>query len=117
MSRPLLLAALVAGLCVHGAASAPLAGPPGEAACLQHVIAVQKQAEALPDGDLTRRFAETDLAQAMQELGAGDPEECIELAERAEQTLEARPYVLRPGEVAHGGGPDSPSPAPFPAPR
>lgn len=79
-------------------------------ACAAAVTAMRVRAGALPAGDLSRRFAEADLANAMAELEAGDPNECEELVEHAGHVIETRPYVLRPGEVLHGYGPDGPLP-------
>lgn len=85
--------------------------------CAAAVMAMRVRAAALPAGDLSRRFAEADLANAMAELEAGDPDECEELVEHAGHVIETRPYVLRPGEVLHGYGPDGPLPASVALPR
>lgn len=80
-------------------------------ACAAAVTAMRVRAAALPAGDLSRRFAEADLANAMAELEAGDPGECEELVEHAAHVIETRPYILWPGEMLHGYGPDGPLPA------
>lgn len=89
---------------------------PGQAeephACVAAVAAMRIRAAALPDNDLSRRFAETDLRAALDELGAGDPEECEELVEHAGHIIATRPYALRPGEALDGYGPDGPLQAP-----
>jgi hypothetical protein len=85
--------------------------------CAAAVAAMRVRAAELPAGDLSRRFAETELASAMAELEAGDPDECEEMVERAGHIVETRPYALRPGEMLHGYGPDGPLQAAAAPPR
>lgn len=76
-------------------------------ACAEAVEHARLQAAALPANDLSRRFAEHDLRTALIELGAGDPDECAELVQRAVEVIATRPYVLRPGERLNGYGPEA----------
>lgn len=77
-------------------------------ACTANVAAVRARAEMMPQGDLSRRFAENDLDTALTELAAGEVDECHELVARAIRTISVRPYQLYPGEVLDGYGPDAP---------
>ena len=77
-------------------------------ACMASVAAVRARAETMPQGDLSRRFAENDLDTALSEMAAGDVDECHELVARATRTIRVRPYQLHPGEVLDGYGPGSP---------
>ncbi len=87
-------------------------------ACRTTVAQLRERAAALPVDDLSRRFAERDLDTALLELAAGDGEDCELAAARAAHAIEARPYLLRPGEVLNGYGPDGPLLAgPVAAPR
>ena len=72
----------------------------------QACMSARSRAVALPVGDPSRRFAESDLATALTEMASGEVEECPELVERALHVIETRPYRLRPGEVMNGYGPD-----------
>ncbi len=77
-------------------------------ACIASVAAVRAQAETLPEGDLSRRFAENALDTALIEIAAGDADECHVFVERAIHTLSVRPYQLYPGEVLDRHSPDTP---------
>lgn len=79
------------------------------AECVAGVARLREQASALPADDLSRRFAETDLRNALTEAEAGDVDECPILLDRVEQTLRNRPFNLRPGETLRGYGPDDPA--------
>ena len=78
-------------------------------ACMASVAAARARAETMPQGDLSRRFAENDLDTALAEMAGGDVDECHELIERAIHTIRVRPYRLHPGEVLDGYGPDRPN--------
>lgn len=77
-------------------------------ACMASVAAVRARAETMPQGDLSRRFAENDLDTALAEIAAGDADECHHFVARAIRTIRMRPYQLYPGEVLNGYGPDNP---------
>ena len=114
MTRCTLPAAI---LLLAAAAGSAFADEEAEA-CRRTVAALRVRAAALPAEDLSRRFAERDLETALLELAAGDGEDCEMAAARAEHTIRTRPYVLRPGEVLDGYGPDGPRLAgPAAAPR
>lgn len=98
---------LPAVLLLAAAAGPGLAADDAQA-CAGTVAALRLRAAALPASDLSRRVAERELDQAMLELAAGDAEDCEMIAARAGHTIEARPYVLRPGEILDGYGPDGP---------
>lgn len=80
-----------------------LAGPvwagPEEQACLAELAAARTYAATLPAGDLSRRFAETELNTAETELNAGEVEDCGPAIAHARWVVRARPYALRPGET------------------
>ena len=80
-----------------------LAGPamagPEEEACLAGLALARSYAATLPTGDLSRRFAETELNTAETELNSGEVEECAPAIEHARWIVLARPYRLLPGEV------------------
>lgn len=78
-----------------------------EQACIAEVADLRVRAATLPQGDLSRRFAEHDLDTALREMAAGDVDECPVLIERARHTITTRPYILRPGETLDGYGPDT----------
>ncbi len=101
------LAALAAILTL-GLAAAPAQAEWDAATCTTTVAAMRVQAAALPADDLSRRFAEHDLNIALMELAAGDGDECEERVSRAKDAITNRRYVLRPGEVLKGYGPDDP---------
>jgi hypothetical protein len=114
MNRYSLPAALLMVAAVAGSAFAD----EDAEACRKTVAELRVRAAALPADDLSRRFAERDLDSALLELAAGDGEDCELAADRAAHAIEARPYVLRPGEVLKGYGPDGPVLAdPAAAPR
>lgn len=77
-------------------------------ACMASVAAARARAQTMPQGDLSRRFAENHLDTALAEIAAGDVDECHELVARAIRTIRVRPYQLYPGEVLNGYGPDGP---------
>ncbi len=65
-------------------------------------VAVEKArslATALSAEDLSRRFAESYLHQAMVEAGNGEFDECLEFAERATDEVREHRHVLQPGET------------------
>ena len=100
------------------AAAGPALADEDTEACRGAVAKLRVRAAALPPDDLSRRFAERDLDTALLELAAGDDEDCELAAARAAHAIEARPYLLRPGEVLNGYGPDGPLLAgPVAAPR
>ncbi len=80
-----------------------LAGPawagPEEQACLADLAAARTYAATLPAGDLSRRFAETELNTAETELNAGEVEDCAPAIAHARWIVRAKPYALRPGET------------------
>ena len=109
---------LPAAVFVLGAAVSPGFADEEAEACRKTVAELRVLAAALPTDDLSRRFAERDLETALLELAAGDGEDCEMAAARAAHTIRTRPYVLRPGEVLDGYGPDGPRLAgPAAAPR
>ena len=79
-----------------------------EATCVAEVHAARIRAEALPPGHLSRRFAESDLSVAIQEMEAGDVDECEERVRRADEAVSTLRYVLKPGQSLDGYGPDRP---------
>jgi len=102
-TRILMLGAVI----LAGASSAARAGG-AEQACQASVADLRVRAATLPQGDLSRRFAEHDLDTAMNEMAAGEVEDCPDLVNRARHTIDNRPYILRPGETLDGYGPDTP---------
>lgn len=80
-----------------------LAGPamagPDEEACLAGLASARRYAATLPAGDLSRRFAETELNTAQIELESGEVEDCAPAITHARWIVLARPYRLLPGEV------------------
>jgi len=103
------------GLGVFLAAGILLTGASGqahaewdEATCVTQVQAARIRAEALPPGHLSRKFAETDLRVAILEMDAGDVDECEERVRRADEAVSTLRYVLKPGQVLDGYGPDTP---------
>ncbi len=103
MGRILMLGAVVLMAIAHSARAVD-----DRQACVASVAAVRARAEAMPQGDLSRRFAENDLDTALAEMAAGDVDECRELVARAIHTIRVRPYQLHPGEVLDGHGPATP---------
>lgn len=101
--RSLMLCAVMLVAIAHSARAEDAAQ-----ACIASVAAVRARAEMMPQGDLSRRFAENDLDTALTEMAAGDVDECHELVARAIHTIRARPYQLHPGEALDGYGPGRP---------
>lgn len=58
----------------------------------------RKLAQALPEGDLSRTFAERHLLQAQVEADNREFDDCIEWAERAIDEAKERRHALQPGE-------------------
>ena len=77
----------------------PVWAGPAEQACLDELAATRRYAATLPAGDLSRRFAETELNTAETELNAGEVEDCAPAIAHARWIVRAKPYVLRPGET------------------
>jgi hypothetical protein len=86
---------LVVAACVFsglfGAATAfaeePSAEEPSLEACQTLVAAVRAELASTPVGAMTRRFVDTDLAQALTEAGNGEYDDCMEYAQRARVEL------------------------------
>lgn len=101
-------AAILLGVAVSCAGPRPGLADWDAETCNAAVGAARVRAQALPKDDLSRRFAEHDLNTALTEFAAGDTDECEALVERADDTIATHRYVLRPGEVLDGYGPDPP---------
>jgi hypothetical protein len=71
--------------------------PTGEH-CLAAVAAARTLARTLPDGDVSRIFAESYLRQAMVEAGNREFDDCLEQVQNAKDEVQERRHVLRPGE-------------------
>ena len=99
---------LMLGAAMLVAVARPAQAEGDRQACVASIAALRARAETMPQGDLSRRFAENDLDTALTEMAAGDADECHELVARATRTIRVRPYQLYPGEVLHGYGPGSP---------
>lgn len=56
-------------------------------------------AQTLPDGDLSRYFAERMLQQALTEAGNGEFDDCVEWAEQAALEVTEQRHQLQPGET------------------
>ncbi len=67
--------------------------------CRALITAAAQLTDAMPAGDLSRRFAEHELDTARLELDNGETDECTDFVERARYIAANRPYVLRPGET------------------
>src|ERR1700730_15482351 len=76
----------------------PAPAPPSAASCQTVVEAARSLTETLPADDLSRRAAESDLAQAMVEAGNGEFDDCLEFAARATDEIKERRHTLQPGE-------------------
>ena len=98
---------LLLGATIFASVAASASAADETQACIAHVADLRARAAALPEGDLSRRFAEHDLDTALSEMAAGDVDECPVLIERALRTISTRPYRLRPGENLDGFGPDT----------
>lgn len=82
-----------------GAVGAPVAaGEPTSAECTAEVERARILAETLPAGDLSRRFAERYVLQALTEAGNREFDDCLEWAARARQEVEGHFHKLQPGE-------------------
>jgi hypothetical protein len=92
-------AALAAGAAPCRAESGAPAAEPTREACVAAVDAARALAAALPEDDLSRRFAERDLEQALVEAGNGEFDDCLELAARASEEIRGRHHCLAPGET------------------
>ena len=79
--------------------ASPVWAGPEEQACLAELAAARIYAATLPAGDLSRRFAETELNTAETELNAGEVEDCAPAIAHARWIVRAKPYALRPGET------------------
>jgi hypothetical protein len=79
---------IVFGNAVLSAAIGPAASAePTREECHAAVEEARSLAMALPAEDLSRRFAERHLHQAMAEAGNGEFDECLEYAERATEEV------------------------------
>jgi hypothetical protein len=67
--------------------------------CVAAVEQARALAMALPDGDVSRYFAERHLHQAMIEAGNGEFDDCLEWTERAIDEVKERRHTLEPGET------------------
>ncbi len=108
MRATVLIAALLAAPLGSARAEADIAADTAADACRVTVADLRVRAAFLPANDLSRYVAERELESALRELIAGDVDDCEGMAEHAAQVIETRPYVLRPGEVLDGYGPDAP---------
>jgi hypothetical protein len=67
--------------------------------CMAAVRRAHSLAAALPDGDLSRYFAERNLHQALVEAGNGEFDDCMEMAKNAIDEVKERRHVVKPGET------------------
>jgi hypothetical protein len=71
---------------------------PTQEACTAAISAARTLAETLPAADLSRYFAERDLAQALAEAGNGEFDDCLEWAARAALEVRERYHSAQSGE-------------------
>jgi hypothetical protein len=98
----LLVAAAVLVLDVSSGHCEPAVAEPSEPTredCVAAVDKARKLAEALPEDDLSRYFAERHLLQAEMEAGNSEFDDCVEYAEKAEVEVTEHRHVLKPGET------------------
>lgn len=84
--------------------ASPVWAGPAEQACLDDLADTRRYAATLPAGDLSRRFAETELNTAETELNAGEVEDCAPAIAHARWIVQVKPYALRPGETLGASG-------------
>ena len=77
----------------------PAPAAPSAASCQTAVEAARSLTETLPADDLSRRAAESDLAQAMVEAGNGEFDDCLEFAARATLDVREHRYGPKPAET------------------
>jgi hypothetical protein len=84
--------------------------------CTRAVEHARLLSQSLPQGNLSRYFAERHLQQALAEAGNGEYDDCLEWARKAEQEVSDPHHVLKPGEalVIRNGGVAVSSPSPSP---
>jgi hypothetical protein len=75
------------------------ANQPTREHCLAAVAASRALMAKLPEGDLSRIFADRHLHHAMVEGGNGEFDDCLEAAQNAKHEVLERRHVLRPGET------------------
>jgi hypothetical protein len=84
---------------LSGAIGPAASAEPTREECQAAVEEARSLAMVLPTEDLSRRFAERHLLQAMVEAGNGEFDECLEYAERATEEVKEHRHVLQPGET------------------
>ncbi|MFL5281525.1 MAG: hypothetical protein ACJ8AW_11155 [Rhodopila sp.] len=107
MMKPIRLL-LVAGILARPLAAQAEEEPTREA-CDAAVAKAHKLAETLPRLHASHYFAEVNLRQALVEAGNGEFDDCLELAEQAEDEVRNLRHLLKPGEslrIMGPGGPD-----------
>lgn len=112
MSRGLALAFCLAA--VHAPAWASDDEPTAEQ-CKAAMDTTRALAEALPQGDLSRYFAERYLLQSAAEAGNGEFDDCIYWAQRGEEDVREHRHALKPGETLSVAWPKPLYPTPAPA--
>jgi hypothetical protein len=81
-------------------------GEPDKETCDAAVGRARTLAETLPNGNLSRYFAEREMQQALAEAGNREYDDCVEWAEKAAREITDPHHQLKPGEsltVLHGG--------------
>lgn len=105
MQRMIILSGLALLL---GGVSSEAVEPTAES-CQAAVDAARAQAESLPQGDLSRRAAESYLVQAKVEAGNGEFDDCLDLAAHASIEVREHRHILQPGETLDVPTPPAPS--------
>jgi len=82
--------------------------------CANAMALARTASMKLPEGHLSRYFAERGLLQAAAEAGNGEFDDCIYWSEQALEEAREQRHMLRPGETLHVLRPDE-TPPPSPA--